>query len=325
MLKLITGSFDDFRQDWQYLYSRSSARVLFSSSGWSELWWSHFGSASKLCLAAVMEDQEVIGIAPLRRENGTLFFIGSNSVCDFLDFIVAEGKEEPFFNTLLENLSTLGGDGLDLFSLLPDSNVRRFLVPMAEKTGLNVSCSQDDMTVVLKLPEDLPSYLSALNGKQRHEILRKERRLNEEGEITFRTINRPSITDIDIFLLFFRESREDKNRFLTETMEAFFRDVVSLAASTDMLSMGLLELNNSPVAATLSFIYRNDVYLYNSGYNPDYRWLSVGVLSKYLRIKQSIEEKRGNFDFLRGGEKYKFHLGGTEAPLFRCIIKNRVP
>jgi CelD/BcsL family acetyltransferase involved in cellulose biosynthesis len=62
------------------------------------------------------------------------------------------------------------------------------------------------------------------------------------------------------------------------------------------------------------------MYLYNSGYNPDYRPLSIGVLSKYFCIKSSIENRKRRFDFLKGAEKYKFHLGGNEIQLFRCII-----
>ena len=85
--------------------------------------------------------------------------------------------------------------------------------------------------------------------------------------------------------------------------------------------MGVLELNKVPVAATLGFNYQNSSYLYNSGYNPAYRLLSVGVISKYYYIKDSIDSHRILFDFLKGAEKYKYYLGGTDVILFSCIIK----
>jgi CelD/BcsL family acetyltransferase involved in cellulose biosynthesis len=186
---------------------------------------------------------------------------------------------------------------------------------------LDVTCRPDEVTVSLDLPADLPSYLALLSGKQRHELLRKERRLNEEGEVSYRVKDSTDDADIDLFLDFFRESREDKNRFLTPTVELFMRDIINSAEAHGMLRLGILELNSTPIAATLCFEYGGGIYLYNSGYSPDYRWLSAGLLSKYYSIRDSIIKRRLFYDFLKGAEKYKFHLGGKEIGLFRCIIK----
>jgi len=62
------------------------------------------------------------------------------------------------------------------------------------------------------------------------------------------------------------------------------------------------------------------VYLYNSAYDPEYSYLSVGILSKALYIKDSIQRGKKRFDFLKGSEHYKYHLGGREVPLYNCQI-----
>ncbi|MCX6005733.1 MAG: GNAT family N-acetyltransferase [Chloroflexi bacterium] len=268
-----------------------------------------------------MDDELCIGIAPLRLKDHTAYFIGSDNVCDFLDFIIEPGKEQVFFAAVLTHLADKGIATLDLSPLLPESSVRHFYTDIAQKKGVSISCSQEDVTVVLDLPSGLAAYHSILSGKQRHELLRKERRLNEEGDVVYRISKQASANDIDIFLQFFRESREDKNRFLTGQMEAFFKAAIDKAAANQMLMLGILELNKTPVAVTLGFHYQNDTYLYNSGYNPAYKWLSVGLLSKYYYIKHSIESGKQRFDFLKGSERYKFYLGGKEFPLYRCIIK----
>ncbi|MGA2368526.1 MAG: GNAT family N-acetyltransferase [Dehalococcoidia bacterium] len=321
MIEFIPGNFKDLRDPWERIYKASDTRLLFSSPGWSELWWKHFGAGSELHLGEVRENGSVIGIAPLRVKEGILYFIGSDNVCDFLDFPVESGKENLFFNTLLDHLTALEISSMELTPVLPDSNVKRFLEARAQDRGLTVSCSPEDVTLAMDLPGDLSSYLSLLSGKQRHEILRKERRLNEEGEIVYRIMEEGSTNEIDTFLRFFRESREDKNKFLTDDMEVFFRDIIDMAAADKMLQLGILELNKVQAAVTLCFTYQNDMYLYNSGYNPAYRLLSIGLLSKYFCIKRSIESGKRRFDFLKGAEKYKFHLGGSETQLFRCIIK----
>jgi CelD/BcsL family acetyltransferase involved in cellulose biosynthesis len=62
------------------------------------------------------------------------------------------------------------------------------------------------------------------------------------------------------------------------------------------------------------------MYLYNSAYDPKYDYLSVGLLSKILCIKESIESGRKTWDFLKGGERYKYDTGGNEIPISNCRI-----
>ena len=314
-------NFDELRQPWNDIYLRSQGGLLFSSPNWAETWWKHFSAGSTLSAGAVEENGVVIGIAPLRLQDGILRFIGTNNLFDFQDFIIENGREQVFYRALLQYLSKTGATALDLGPLLPGSSAYRSLVPLARELGLDVTCSPDEVTVSLDLPDDLPSYLALLSGKQRHELLRKERRLNEEGDVSYRVKDRADDADIDLFLEFFRESREDKNRFLTPPVELFMRDIICSSQARGMLRLGILELNSTPIAATLCFEYQGGMYLYNSGYSPDYRWLSAGLLSKYYSIRDSIAQRKSYYDFLKGAEKYKFHLGGKETGLFRCIIK----
>ena len=91
-------------------------------------------------------------------------------------------------------------------------------------------------------------------------------------------------------------------------------------ARAGLLRFGILELNGLPVAAVMYFDYNNTVFLYNNGYDPQYSFLSVGLISKVLCIKDSVERGRGKFDFLKGAEEYKYRLGGKEITLYGCQI-----
>jgi CelD/BcsL family acetyltransferase involved in cellulose biosynthesis len=321
MAEFISGDFDTLRNCWTDIFKQSTNRLFFSSPYWSELWWQHFKEDNELHLGAVWHEGQCIGIAPLRLKDHTGYFIGSDNVCDFQDFIIRPGNEKLFITSVLEHLKQIGIDTLNLSSLLPESSVRQFFTDTAQGEGLSGTCLQEDVTVILDLPGDLETYHSMLSRRQRHELLRKERRLHEAGDVAYDVFEKASAQDIDTFLQFFRESREDKNRFLTGQMEEFFRALIDKTAANHMLRLGILKLNKVTVAVTLGFDYQNDIYLYNSGYNPSYKWLSVGLLSKYYFIKNSIESGKRKFDFLKGDEIYKFYLGGKEVPLFRCIIK----
>jgi len=313
-------SFDSIYADWKKLQDESPAGSFFSSPEWSKTWWQQFGSGAKLCLGTIKHQGKVIGIAPLRINSDVASFIGSSDICDYLDFIVKPSKEESFFGELLDNLKAEGILRLDLAPLRPDSTVIKGLVKVAQMQAWQVSCSEADVSVELDLPATWDEYLQLLSGKQRHELKRKLRRLDEEGELNYRHSTDANRHDLDIFLRLFRDSRQDKATFLTPQMESFFLAEANAMAEQRLLRLNILEVDEKPVAATMCFDYKDTVYLYNSGYEPDYGWLSVGVISKALCIKDSIERNKKRFDFLKGGEAYKYHLGGQELSLYRCSL-----
>jgi len=313
-------SFDSLSPHWKRLQHESAASFIFSSFEWAKVWWQHFGFRTRLRLGAVRYWGRIVGIAPLLVRKNVAFFIGSSDVCDYLDFIVKAGKAEAFFSVLLDNLVREGISHLDLAPLRPDSTVLTTLVNSAQRYGWRISCCKVDVSVELNLPATWEDYLLVLTTKQRRELRRKLRRLGELGKLKYRVTMDADPQNIDIFVKLFRDSRLDKAAFLTLKMESFFRSLAKIMAEQKLLRLGILELNDSPVAVTMCFDYKNDAYLYHSGYDPEYGWLSVGLISKALCIKDSIQRGRRRFDFLKGGEAYKYHLGGHELPLYRCSL-----
>ncbi len=295
---------------------------IFVLPNWLELWWRMFGASADLLLCAVRQGDTVIGIAPLKVEGGRASFIGDSDLCDYLDFVITPGKELDFFNVLLDHLKDEGINHLDLEPLRPDSTVITSLVDIANDRGYTVSCNPVDVSLELNLPDTWDKYLETLNSKQRHEVKRKLRRLGEAGNIDYRIFRDSEVTlkEIDIFIRLFRESREDKADFMTSQMMSFFKSLVTTTAQAKLLRFGCLKLDAVPVAAIICFDYNDTIYLYNSGYDPQYSYLSVGLTSKVLCIKDSIERGKRKFDFLKGAEVYKYRLGGQEIPLYRCEI-----
>lgn len=315
------------REDFDSLAEHGNLKwhLPFVLPDWLKVWWRAFGAGAKLYLAAVRDGDETIGIAPLLVRDNTAQFIGSVDVCDYLDFVIAQGRERDFFNVLLDDLPQKGVTGLDLRTLRPESTVIKYLVGVAKERGYSAVIRQEDVSLELDLPDTWDGYLDMLSGKQRHEVRRKLRGLEEEGDVSYRVIEDSAgiRAGFDTFLRLFAISREDKATFLTPAMESFFRALVDPMTESGVLRLGVLEFDDKPVAMLMYFDYQNIVYLYNSGYDPQYSYLSVGLLSKVMCIRDSILRKRRKFDFLKGGEIYKYHLGGREVPLYGCRIQFR--
>ena len=295
---------------------------IFVLPTWLKVWWQEFGSGSELYLRAIRQGEKTIGIAPLLVREGVASIIGSADVCDYLDFVVAPGMERDFFNVLLDDLKQKNISHIDLRPLRPDSTVLTNLVGIAQNQGHEVLCHPEDVSVELDLPSVWEEYLAILTTKQRHEVRRKLRRLSEAGKVDYYFVRDSAAVNnaMDTFLKMFSESRKDKATFLTARMESFLRSLADTMDKAGLLRLGILELDTVPTAMIMCFDYNDCVYLYNSGYDPQYNALSVGLLCKVLCIKESIQEGKKRFDFLRGGETYKYQLGGREVPLYRCQI-----
>jgi len=295
---------------------------VFVLPAWMKTWWREFGSGTELLLRAVRQNDTIIGIAPLMQNESTASFVGSVNVCDYLDFIVVPGKEEAFFTLLLDYLQENNISILDLKALRPDSITLNSLIPMCKELGYKITCEEEGVSLELDLPSNWEDYLSMLDKKQRHEVRRKLRRLFEIDNVEYRCIDNIGETDklISNFLSLFPLSREDKASFMTPKMESFFRSLAAAMAEIGVLRFGLLELNSQVIAMIMDFDYNETTYLYNSAYDPKYSNLSAGVLSKVLCLKESIESGRKKWDFLKGGEQYKYHIGGQEISLRNCRI-----
>ncbi|MBI4296522.1 MAG: GNAT family N-acetyltransferase [Chloroflexi bacterium] len=296
---------------------------VFVLPPWLKVWRRSFAPESKLYLPAVRENGEIIGIAPLMVNGDIASIIGSPNVCDYLDFVTTSGKEPSFFAVLIENLKQRGITRLNLDPVRPDSAAMTHLVKMArEKSSCQVAYQQDDVTLELELPDTWDGYLEILSVTQRHEIRRKLRKLEKAGNVSYRIIGESGDIPgtMDRFLKFFVESKKEKSEFMTDHMRDFFISLATTMAEAGLMRFGVLELDTQPVAMVMCFDYNNNVYLYNSGYDPRYTYLSVGLLSKVLYIKDCIEKHKQKFDFLKGDETYKYQLGGKEVPIYSCQI-----
>ena len=296
---------------------------LFVLPAWLKVWWSVFSNESTPYISAVRDKDRLIGIAPLLVKGEEARFMGDPDVCDYQDFIVAPGRGREFFEKLLDHLRQQGIGRLDLNMVRADSRVLTELVAVAKSLKCEVSCEPEDVTLELDLPSSWDKFLGKLTGKQRHEVRRKLRRLNEAGDINYRLVEdfAQVMDEMETFLTLFGLSRSDKAAFMTSQMAKYFRSLAETMAKANLLKMYFLDLDGTPAAAVMCFDYNSTIYLYNNGYDGQFSSLSVGLLSKVLTIKDSISKGRKKYDFLKGTEEYKHRLGGKPVPLHRCQVK----
>jgi CelD/BcsL family acetyltransferase involved in cellulose biosynthesis len=318
-----TETFDSITDCWRDPQHSLAWDCLFVMPGWLKVWWDNFGGDRIAHLCVVRNTDELIGIAPLMIEGKTARLIGDPDVCDFVDVIAAPGRGRAFFQNLIPYIRKQGATRLDFGAVRVDSVVFTDLVAVAKDLNYETICDPEDVSMELELPSTWDEYLKQLTGKERHEIRRKLRRLNEAARINLRLVEDPDgvAKEIDTFFTLFKLNRWDKLAFMSDRRAAFFRSLAMEMAAARILRLYFLDLDDVPAAAAMCFDYRSTVYLYNNGYDKRYKSLSVGLLSTIFCIKESIQKGKARYDFLKGPEPYKRRLGGKPVQLYRCQVK----
>jgi CelD/BcsL family acetyltransferase involved in cellulose biosynthesis len=318
-------SFVGLKTAWQELLTASAANHVFFTPQWQTAWWQVFGSYYELILLSILEGDKLAGIAPLKRQEGKLSFIGSSDVCDYMDFIARKGREEYIFSRLLEYLDAQEWNSIELENILGDSLAFKYFVPLAQQKGYRIETKQSNVSPQLILPASWEDYLVLLTTKDRHEIRRKLRRLEQNQSVNYFAVTDKEVLPkaAESFFKLFQLSNEEKANFMTEKKKEFFTTMISSLGEHGNIRLSFLEVGGKRASSTLCFDFNSDIYLYNSAYDKEYSALSVGLLLEVFNIRDAIDNGKKRFDFLSGNEPYKYDLGGQDVPLYRCVISRR--
>jgi len=310
--------------EWAALLERCSEPVPFLHPAWQRVWLDEFQDGrEQLLLSARDDDGSLVGVAPLLRTDGTLSFVGHYSICDYMDFIVAPGRANEFFPALLEALGPEQWSEIELRGLRQGSQTLEALPAAAQAAGLAFSREDEAVAPHVTLAPTWDGYVAALSKKDRHELRRKMRRLQAAGELELHTYTSPADVEahLPLLLRMMIESRSDKANFMSEQMGRFFHRMAPALAAEGLIRLYELELDTKPVASVLCFDQGGQLYLYNSGYDPDFAERSVGIVSKAFCLSDAIECGRHCVDFLRGHEPYKYDLGGRDQQIYKATVR----
>jgi CelD/BcsL family acetyltransferase involved in cellulose biosynthesis len=88
-------------------------------------------------------------------------------------------------------------------------------------------------------------------------------------------------------------------------VEAFHRDATQLLAERGRLRMYTMKVGGRAVASVYGILHRHSFVYFQSGYDPEWRNRSVGLVLVGETFKDALESGLTEYDFLRGTETYK--------------------
>ena len=337
LFKLITDleEMKSMSEPWNTLLELSAIHVPFLRHEYQQVWWETKGGGewkrAELSIVVAYQDEKIIGIAPLffsrnREDEPALLIIGSIEVSDYLDMLVRPADLPGFMEGLFKFLDSEhlpAWKVLDCYNLLEDSPTITALEEAANYKGWKFDCQRLQHSPYIDLPGDWEVYLCGIDKKQRHEIRRKMRRLEESGQsVRIYVVEDKAAVEIEAeaFLNLMAQDPE-KAAFLTPPMRDFMTRFIRCAFDTGCLQLAFIEVNGEKAAGYLNFNYLNRIWVYNSGMDRHFTEYSPGwVLLGYL-LKWANEQHISEFDFMRGDEDYKYRFGAKDRFVVRATVR----
>jgi CelD/BcsL family acetyltransferase involved in cellulose biosynthesis len=89
--------------------------------------------------------------------------------------------------------------------------------------------------------------------------------------------------------------------------------------------MYALRLEGRTAAVFHGFAARDRTSYYLSGFDPAFERFSPGTLVVGHAIEEAAREGAAEFDFLRGGEPYKYRWGARDRPCYAVRLGSAAP
>ncbi|MFY1829772.1 GNAT family N-acetyltransferase [Myxococcus fulvus] len=253
-----------------------------------------------------LETRRVAGV-PVRR----LGFLGETHVgSDYLDVVARRGLERDVAEAFARMLVALREewDVLDLTDLAEDSVTVDVLREVFQGHDVRLAeryvCPYD----VLDPREPFDAFLKR-TGRRDNYLRRRKWLEKQEGYRIERTEAPGELAGpmTDFFRLHSARWAEDggSQGIKGTGVESFHRDATQWLAERGRLWLYTMKVGGKAVASVYGIVHGNRFVYFQSGYDPEWRNRSVGLVLVGESFKDALAAGLTEYDFLRGTETYK--------------------
>lgn len=319
MLKIWQVDFDDIREPWLDWEKAGELPTVFQTLGWVETWWQCLGQRRnhENLLLAAYDNDVLLGIFPFyiewlslkgRHLWRVLRFMGY-AESDYHDFIIRPGYENIVLTGLLKELKTLRWDIALWADLYHSSSYGPTIGDFLKRQGYYVIIKDHTICPYINLPVNCQQYLSSINKKTIKNIKYYQRKLGRLGVVEIKSAS----DDMDLsegLKYFFQLHRSrwqmkgQKGALSREGLEDFHLRAAQRLAK--YCQINFLYLNGKPISVDYAYLFRGRYCSYLRGFQPEFAAYRVGNILILELIKKAIDMRLTIFDFMRGGEEYKF-------------------
>ncbi|SLM28697.1 hypothetical protein MTBBW1_1470010 [Desulfamplus magnetovallimortis] len=281
-----------------------------STYEWCSTWWKYLSeSKDELHIIAVMDDREIVGIAPMFIKknflNKQLKFIGTG-LTDFHELLIIKKNYEIVFNRLLKYFKSFSKWDIVLFEQVNNEcSDYIFLMQNSVKNKFLIECPIIDIANT-----SWDAYVRNINNSKHRYHIRNKLKIYKKQQFSFQKINRDKFVKLNLAKLVhthidrWKQVKMD-SKFKNPNVSKFLVEVFYQLFNQDLAVCYLIKNNAEIVAYRLGFAVNKVFYDWNTSFNPNYSNYSPGLTSVALTIMDMIENDYRQFHFMRGGYDYK--------------------
>ena len=310
--------------EWTALLDAAGIASPFLTWEWMALWWDHYCRSDRdrrLAVVVRRDGGRLTAMLPgyVHRRPGVSTFALLGTEFESTDYLQA--IEDPGLpaTALPEMLRVLmrqerGIDVLHLTNILDHHATLRTLERMATEMGSPYDIEPFRVCPYIAVAGDWEAYLGGLSAKMRKNVRRETRRLLEAGAEVDWVRERGEVRQAVSELFTLHEQRfaaKETETGFRKSREPFHAAVSEAFFDRDILRLFRVRVGGRTVAALYCFEYQRELFYFQSGIDPAWEAQSVGTVLVGQAIKYAFERGLTRFDFMRGGEEYKFRWTST--------------
>jgi CelD/BcsL family acetyltransferase involved in cellulose biosynthesis len=328
------GTFIGLESEWNDAVARARVPHPFLLHEWFRTWWECFGGARRLHIIVIRHGGQIAAIAPLMSEQVHIyglpirkFDLLQNDHTPRADFIVADAPLVAYpaiWNAF--RASAAEWDLLQLSRLPDDSPTRMAMASLAYRDGCQTGSWRGDVSPYLQLSGTWESYHASLSSKFRSNLRNRLSRLNAFGEPRLEVLETPAAIASareDALRLEASGWKHDSHTSITSdrSVERFYTRLAERAAERGWLRLMFLSVGGRRIATSYGSRFDNRLFLFKTGYDPQYATCSPFKLLTYFATERAYAEGLREIDFLGNAEPWKLEWTGASRPhewLFVC-------
>ncbi|MFH1776270.1 MAG: GNAT family N-acetyltransferase [Candidatus Omnitrophota bacterium] len=336
---------EQIKQNWDLLLENSQSNTIFLTWEWINLWWEVFQDGRGLEILTFWDKKELVGIAPFLRRKVRHFnmlpyerieFLASgedeqDEICsEYLNIIAKKNRESEVIDKLINYISENKFWEEIVLKELSDENISTaILLDRLKSSKLCYSVAPDGSAYYIDLPDSWGKMLKRLSSNFRYKINRDRKKLEQRGQVSFKEVKKyEELSCIFDKLIALHQKRwfsaGQKGCFASSKFTDFHRKMIKILFERDRLRLCYLEFNGNILAVSYDFIYKNNVYFYQSGFDMDFNGnIAVGNILRALCIEHYINKGIAKYDFLKGEGRHKTAWAATDKKIYAIRIRRR--
>ena len=331
------AGFDALREEWGRVTGLLELESPMLSWEWARLWWDYFRGRNELHILVFRQSGRAVGIAQLQERRlglGRASFRtvkpigwedgGNQGLTEHLELLFPAAHRAALLSELGRRLGdggpgTLWLPGIGVDEKLPSSLERQVIhgqvpVPFHHR----------------QLPDDWSAFIQSLGKSMRDNAKYYPRLLERRGfQAEFEVAATPAEVRaaLPVLIELHRTRAQAEHvssvrhwdHFYEPRRREFMLEIAPRLAAEGKLKVGLLRIGGEAVAAQIWFEQRRTLWLYYSGFLPEWSKYSVALVATLEVLKQGLARGFDRVEFCRGGGQLK-ERWDTEARVQRNLV-----